>query len=173
MRTRVDPGAAARLNGFMAREIERKFLVVSPAWRGQDEGVSIRQGYLSADPARTVRVRLAGGAGFLTIKGLAEGIVRPEFEYPIPPSDARALLDLCAHPVVEKTRHEVLHVGKMWQVDEFHGANRGLVLAEIELESADEAVELPSWIGTEVTGDSRYQNSSLSVRPFASWGDAH
>lgn len=159
--------------GVMACEIERKFLVVSPAWRGQDEGVSIRQGYLSIDPARTVRVRLAGETAFLTIKGLAEGIVRPEFEYPIPTADAHALLELCPHPVVEKTRHEVPHAGKIWQVDEFHGANRGLVLAEIELESADEAVELPSWVGTEVTGDPRYQNSSLSVRPFASWGDAH
>lgn len=157
--------------GFMACEIERKFLVVSQAWRGRDEGVSIRQGYLSADPARTVRVRLAGGEAFLTIKGLAEGIVCPEFEYPIPPADARALLELCAHPVVEKTRHEVLHAGKIWQVDEFHGANRGLVVAEIELESADEEVELPPWVGTEVTEDPRYQNSSLSVRPFAAWGE--
>jgi len=157
----------------MGREIERKFLVVSPAWRGQDEGVAIRQGYLSVDPARTVRVRLAGEEAFLTIKGLADGIVRPEFEYRIPAADAHALLALCPHPVVEKTRREVPHAGNIWQVDEFHGANRGLVMAEIELESAGETVELPSWVGAEVTGDPRYQNSSLSVRPFSSWGDAH
>lgn len=158
------------LNGAVGQEIERKFLVVSNAWRGLSPGVEVCQGYLSVDPARTVRVRIAGGRGFLTVKGLAEGCSRPEFEYPIPVSDASELLALCAVPPVEKTRFEVPHAARTWQVDEFRGDNRGLVLAEIELVSGAEELDLPAWVGAEVTSDPRYQNSSLALRPFAGWG---
>jgi CYTH domain-containing protein len=158
--------------GSVGREIERKFLVVSDAWRTAVAGVLLRQGYLCLDPDRTVRVRVAGGEGFLTIKGRGAGCTRPEFEYAIPLADAEELLGLCQLPPVEKTRFEVIHAGRVWQVDEFHGANRGLVVAEVELESADDEVERPAWAGEEVTSDRRYLNSSLAVRPFVRWDGA-
>jgi len=157
----------------MAYEIERKFLVCGNAWRGAaHERREIRQGYLSRDPERTVRVRLAGEAGFLTIKGLSRGRTREEFEYGIPVAEARSLLGLCLPPLLEKSRHLVAHDGKTWEVDEFHGRNAGLIVAEIELDSEEEEVTLPDWIGTEVTDDPRYFNARLAETPFDAWARA-
>jgi adenylate cyclase len=155
----------------MAQEIERKFLLRSDAWRTQSESSErVRQGYLIADGVRSVRVRTKGGRGFLTIKGAAIGLARPEFEYAIPLADAEALLDtLCHAPQIDKTRHLVRHDGMLWEIDEFHGANAGLIVAEVELASVDQVVALPGWVGAEVTGDGRYYNSQLAVRPFSTW----
>lgn len=154
----------------MGIEIERKFLVTGDGWRGQAHSQTrFSQGYLSRDPARTVRVRIAGDAAFLTIKGATTGATRAEFEYPLPLADAQALLALCDGPVVEKVRHLVLHAGMTWEVDEFLGANAGLVVAEIELDAEGQAFAPPAWLGAEVTGDGRYVNANLAVRPFTSW----
>jgi adenylate cyclase len=153
----------------MAEEIERKYLVEGAGWRS-GPGTLYRQGYLCSDQARTVRVRVAGDRGFLTIKGETRGISRPEFEYAIPLADAEAMLEgLCARPLVEKTRHVVEHAGHTWEVDEFHGENAGLILAEVELSNADEVPALPPWVGAEVSSDPRYFNANLAKRPFRSW----
>ncbi len=155
----------------MGIEIERKFLVTGDGWR-QPASAQTRfsQGYLSRDPARTVRVRIAGSQAFLTIKGATHGATRAEFEYAVPLADAQALLALCDGPVVEKIRHLCLHEGMTWEVDEFLGANAGLVVAEIELDAEGQAFARPAWLGDEVTGDGRYVNANLGVRPFSSWG---
>ena len=154
----------------MGIEIERKFLVTGDGWR-QPASAQTRfsQGYLSRDPARTVRVRLAGERAFLTIKGATQGATRAEFEYEVPLADAQQLLAMCDGPVVEKIRHLCLHEGMTWEVDEFLGANAGLVVAEIELESEGQAFAHPAWLGAEVTSDARYVNANLAVRPFTSW----
>lgn len=154
----------------MGVEIERKFLVRSQAWRAGATGQQVRQGYLSVDPDRTVRVRMAGERGYLTVKGRSRGLVRAEFEYPIPGPDAEALLDnLCLRPLIEKTRYRVTHAGRVWEVDEFWGENRGLVLAEVELADPAEAVDLPDWAGEEVSADPRYANANLARHPFGRW----
>ena len=153
----------------MAVEIERKFLVQDDAWRVAAAGTLLRQGYLSTDRDRVVRVRLAGEQGTLTIKSRTVGLVRPEYEYGIPAADARELLDLCLQPLIEKIRYRILHGGHVWEVDEFLGANAGLVVAECELDSPDEPLELPGWVGREVTGDPRYGNSNLIAHPFTAW----
>ncbi|MEJ6004527.1 CYTH domain-containing protein [Paucibacter sp. AS339] len=152
----------------MGIEIERKFLVQGQDWK-QGSGQYLNQGYLSRDPARTVRVRIAGDAAWLTIKGASVGATRAEFEYAIPVSDAQALLQLADGPCVEKIRRIVPHGGMNWEVDEFLGANAGLVVAEIELSSESQAFEAPPWLGQEVTDDTRYFNSQLAARPFTSW----
>lgn len=155
----------------MKQEIERKFLVSSPAWReAVTQSTRLRQGYLCLDPARTVRVRVSGTQGWLTIKGPGEGSSRTEFEYPLPLNDATDLLDhLCLRPQIDKTRHLVPHGGLTIEVDVFHGDNEGLVMAEVELTVADTHLELPPWIGREVTGDHRYFNAYLSQHPFRTW----
>lgn len=154
----------------MGIEIERKFLVRGDGWRSGAAGQEIRQGYLCFDPDRTVRVRLSGNQGYLTVKGRARGLVRAEFEYPIPGPDAQALLDhLCVAPLVEKTRYRVTHAGRVWEVDEFWGENRGLVLAEVELADPAEKLDLPDWAGEEVTRDPRYANANLARNPFRRW----
>ena len=153
----------------MAQEIERKFLVVSDAWRGLAQGERFVQGYLSSVPERTVRVRLAGLACTMTIKGRSVGIARQEFEYPLPLADAEALLALCERPLIEKTRYRIPHAGHLWEVDEFAGANAGLIIAEVELDSEDAKVELPSWVGAEVSHDPRYFNSNLVAKPYTTW----
>ena len=154
----------------MGIEIERKFLVASDAWRQQARTATrFSQGYLSRDPARTVRVRIAGPQAFLTIKGATTGASRAEFEYPVPVEDAQQLLALSDGPVVEKVRHLCVVEGMTWEVDEFLGANAGLVVAEIELTSEDQAFVQPAWLGAEVTGDARYVNANLAVRPFTTW----
>ena len=152
----------------MPLEIERKFLVTGTAWRSPD-GQRIVQGYLNRDKARTVRVRIAGPQAFLTIKGATTGASRAEFEYPVPLADAEALLGLCDGPLIDKVRHRVAFGGLLWEVDEFLGENAGLVVAEVELASVDQAVDLPLWVGEEVTHDPRYFNSSLSHQPFQRW----
>ncbi len=153
----------------MAIEIERKFLVRGDGWRGLGEAVPYRQGYLCTDPERVVRVRTMGERAVITVKGLRVGASRPEFEYPIPLDDARRLLDLCLRPVLEKTRTRILLGDLVWEVDEFRGANAGLVTAECELEREDQPIARPDWLGDEVTGDPRYGNSNLVARPFSTW----
>jgi len=153
----------------MSREIERKFLLKSDTWRGLAHGVTYRQGYLCTVPERTVRVRIAGEAAFLTVKGLTIGNSRAEFEYAIPVRDAEQMLKLCEGPLVEKSRYEIPHAGKTWQVDEFFGENLGLIIAEVELASESEQPELPDWIGEEVSGNPRYYNASLARNPFSGW----
>ncbi len=152
----------------MPEEIERKFLVEGTAWR-TSEGTAITQGYLNRDKNRTVRVRIEGARAMLTVKGLTVGASRPEFEYPIPLEDARVLMAMCDGPVVEKIRRTVVCYDGRWEIDEFLGANAGLVVAEIELDSEGQAFSRPSWLGREVTHDPRYFNSSLATNPFTSW----
>lgn len=155
----------------MAVEIERKFLVRGSAWKVAEGVQAVRycQGYLSRDKARTVRVRIAGDAAFLTIKGETRGATRAEFEYPIPVEDAQALLLLCDGPLIAKTRYVLQHGSTTWEVDEFAGDNAGLVVAEVELHSEDQAFERPAWLGEEVTADARYFNSALSRHPYRQW----
>lgn len=154
----------------MGVEIERKFLLVGDAWRTLGEPVLLRQGYLSSDPDRTVRVRIEGAAGTLTIKGRSQGATRAEWEYPLPLADAMELLDrLCEQPLIEKYRRRIAFAGHTWEVDEFLGANAGLAFAEIELASEDQPFDKPDWIGEEVTHDRRYFNSSLIKLPFSAW----
>lgn len=152
----------------MAIEIERKFLVIDDSWRSAP-AVYFCQGYLNRTKERTVRVRVAGGLGYLTIKGVSQGASRAEFEYEIPVADARQLLELCDGPVIEKYRRNIAVAGMTWEVDEFLGANQGLVVAEIELESEDQAFVRPTWVGQEVTGDRRYYNSALTLHPYTQW----
>ena len=154
----------------MQIEIERKFLLKSDAWREGATGILYRQGYLCTDPERTVRVRIGGDTAILAIKGAGDGVARPEFEYPIPLADATHLLDtLCLKPLVEKYRYLVPFAGLTWEIDEFLGANAGLLLAEVELEQVEQTVPLPPWIGLEVTGDPRYYNAWLARHPFTTW----
>jgi len=154
----------------MGEEIERKFLVIGDSWRDVAEGTPYRQGFLSTEPERTVRVRVAGSRGSITIKGKTVGARRAEFEYEIPVSDAQNMLDtLCKRPLIEKVRY-ALPIGRhIWEIDVFEGENAGLVVAEIELGSEDEAFDKPEWAGDEVTDDPRYFNSNLVGRPYSSW----
>jgi len=154
----------------MKIEIERKFLLKNDDWRKGAGGTLYRQGYLCTDPERTVRVRIGGNTAILAIKGGGDGLARAEFEYPIPPEDAATLLDdLCLQPLVEKYRYLVPFAGLTWEIDEFLGANAGLLLAEVELERVDQAVPLPPWAGVEVTGDPRYYNAYLARHPYTTW----
>lgn len=160
----------------MALEIERKFLPANEDWRAlAGPGARYAQGYLLAERGRTVRVRLAADAdgerGFLTIKGPAgaSAIARAEYEYPIPPADARELLTLCLPTPIEKTRYRIPLDGLVWEVDEFHGANAGLVVIEVELASEDQEIALPDWVGREVSRDARYKNAMLSRNPYRNW----
>lgn len=127
----------------------------------------MRQGYLSTKP--TVRVRIAGSKAFLTIKGKGSGFSRPEFEFAIPRTDANALLKMCCGSIVEKHRWHVRFKGKLWEVDEFLGDNKGLVVAEIELKSEKERFLTPPWLGKEVTHKRKYTNASLALHPFRDW----
>ena len=154
----------------MGVEIERKFLLQGDAWRGLGQAVLLRQGYLSSARERVVRVRIEGEQAMLTIKGANVGATRGEWEYPIPLADAVELLDgLCEQPLIEKVRHRIEHAGMVWEVDEFLGANAGLIVAEIELASEDQPFEKPEWIGVEVSGDVRYYNANLIRHPFSQW----
>jgi adenylate cyclase len=157
-------------------EIERKFLVDDSTgdvpWTNDSEAVGIRQGYLASGERGVVRVRVAGSRAFLTVKGPTRGVTRSEFEYEVPTDDAEAMLELCSGAVVSKTRYVAEHHGRRWEVDVFDGANRGLVLAEIELDSEDDSFEKPDWLGREVSDLKRYANSSLSLRPYSIWSDA-
>ncbi|HPC82251.1 MAG TPA: CYTH domain-containing protein [Thermoanaerobaculaceae bacterium] len=155
----------------MAQEIERKFLVVGSFREHSSKQTRIVQGYLSSVPERTVRVRIKGDKGFLTIKGIgnASGATRFEWEREIPVAEAEQLLAICEPGVIDKTRHLVPVGAHTFEVDEFHGENEGLVVAEIELAREDEAFEKPAWLGEEVTGDPRYFNSMLMKNPYCRW----
>jgi CYTH domain-containing protein len=154
----------------MASEIERKFLVRSTAWKAGLPGALIRQGYLSTDKERTVRVRTAGERGWLAVKGLTTVLSRLEFEYEIPKRDAdRMLADVCLQPLLEKTRYRRPAGAHVWEIDEFHGENAGLIVAEIELHAADERFERPGWLGVEVSSDPRYFNANLIRCPYQRW----
>ena len=154
----------------MPSEVERKFLVANDSWRdGSPVGVRIAQGYLSLDPDRTVRVRLAGDEAWLTIKGRTSGITRSEFEYAIPFEEALELLSLCLSTVIDKTRHRIHHAGYLWEIDVFHGANQGLVLAEVELPDETTTPPIPEWAGQEVSDDPRYYNANLASHPFSAF----
>lgn len=154
----------------MGVEIERKFLVQGDAWKTLGEPVFFRQGYLSSQKERTVRVRIEGDRAVITIKGKSVGAVRGEWEYPIPVQDAAELLDgLCEQPLIEKYRRKITNGAHVWEVDEFLGANAGLVVAEIELGAEDEAFDQPEWVADEVTDDARYYNSNLIRHPFSNW----
>lgn len=154
----------------MGTEIERKFLVASDAWRaGATDSSVFRQGYLASEAGNTVRIRLDGRQGWLTVKGPTESFSRAEFEYGVPLEDAEALLGLCADRIVEKTRHRVPAGSHIWEVDEFTGRNAGLTVAEIELASEAQRVNMPGWIGREVTGDHRFDNVNLSRLPYSQW----
>lgn len=153
----------------MGQEIERKFLILNESWKSGAVGVRMTQGYLSFDPDRTVRVRLAGEDAWITIKGRGQGITRSEFEYAIPADDAAELLKMAVGSVIDKTRFRVAEAGHLWEIDVFHGDNDGLIVAEVELDAADEEVVLPPWVGQEVSDQRRYFNSSLSRQPFKDW----
>lgn len=154
----------------MGVEIERKFLVRGDAWKASATSCAYRQGFLSTEPERTVRVRVAGDRGSLTIKGITVGARRVEYEYEIPPADAARMLGtLCKRPIIEKVRHTLVVGDHTWEIDVFEGDNAGLIIAEVELATEDEAFERPSWLGDEVTSDPRYFNSSLVAHPYKSW----
>lgn len=154
----------------MGKEIERKFKVKDDTFKELSEGRLYRQGYLGIEPESTVRVRIANNKGFITIKGAVSGAERREYEYEIPASEANEMIDfLCKKPVIEKYRYALTFGGFIWEIDEFLGENKGLVLAEIELQSKDQQFQIPDWIGEEVTNDMRYYNSNLVENPYCKW----
>ena len=154
----------------MAEEIERKFLTKSGAWRSQAIGRFYRQGYLSTVKERTVRIRTIRNEGYITVKGIAKGAARAEYEYEIPVKDANEMLDtLCEQPIIEKMRYEIEHNELIWLVDEFEGVNKGLILVEVELSDENQKIVLPDWVGAEVTGDPNYFNSNLTRNPYLGW----
>ena len=155
----------------MGIEIERKFLVDEKKWAAlnKPEGVPFKQGYLVSEPEKTIRVRVAGKSAWITIKGATVGVSRSEYEYAIPVKDAEEMLSTMAGAVIAKKRFKIHFASKLWEIDEFDGDNRGLLMAEIELRTEGEEFEVPGWITTEVSGDGRYYNSSLAVYPFSQW----
>ena len=152
-------------------EIERKFLIEKEKWEkiSKPQGKKYYQGYLSIDDCKSVRVRITGNQGFITIKGRAQTFSHPEFEYEIPAEDARELLRSYVISAIEKTRYRIPFSGFIWEVDVFNGENKGLIMAEIELRDPDEKFEIPEWVGKEVTGDERYYNANLSKNPISNW----
>ena len=161
----------------MGIEIERKFLVTSDDWRAAAHAViPMAQGYIndtasmdSGAQKASVRVRIQGDEAYLNIKSRELGHTRQEFEYPVPVNEARELLALCVGGLIDKRRHLVQHGGLLWEVDEFLGDNAGLVVAEVELESADQVFARPDWAGAEVTDELRYYNLALASRPYSQW----
>jgi adenylate cyclase len=157
----------------MGVEIERKFLVDHAAWQKLDkpQGIHYKQGYILSDDKRTVRVRIAGGHGYITLKGALEGrMSRSEYEYEIPVADAGEILKAFTNNGTEKIRYRIPAGDFTWEVDEFSGDNAGLIVAEIELKSENDKFEKPGWIAEEVTDDYRYANSNLAVHPYKDWG---
>jgi CYTH domain-containing protein len=155
----------------MPKEIERKYLVDLKQWENAEKlpGQYYRQGYLVTDPEKTIRVRLTETKGFLTIKGISVGATRSEYEYEIPLTEAKELLDNFSVSELSKIRYNVMFENKKWEVDEFIGENAGLFIAEIELSSEDEVFELPAWVEKEVTGEEKYYNSNLTINPYKNW----
>lgn len=155
----------------MPQEIERKFLVPDPSFLRGHQGLHCRQGYIRTHNQTAVRVRVMGDDGYLTLKGPRRGLARAEYEYSIPAAHAHEMLDaLCDPPLIEKTRYRLPCGADVWEVDVFAGANRGLVVAEIELRAADQKINPPPWVGTEVTDDPRYLNYNLARAPYGEWG---
>ena len=153
-------------------EIERKFLVTSEDFKAESfQKTRIIQGFLNTDPDRTVRIRLKGKQGFLTVKGKSshDGLRRFEWEKEISKTDAKALLDLCEKGVIDKIRYEVKQGYHIFEIDEFFGDNEGLIIAELELKHENDSFETPLWLGKEVTGDIKYYNSKLSQTPYKTW----
>ena len=153
----------------MAKEIERKFLVNPSKISFEGSGDELKQGYLSITDSGLTRIRITSKQGFLTIKSKTIGISREEYEYEIPIDDANRLIQLSTGEVVHKTRTKVTYDGKIWEIDEFHGKNEGLWLAEIELATSNESFSKPGWVLEEVSQDERYFNSNLSIKPFCEW----
>ncbi len=153
----------------MAIEIERKFLVKKNSWTRPNEGTLYIQGYLSSSPETTVRIRIAGKIGFITIKGKTTGFSREEFEYEIPVEDAEILLKKCKNAPIKKIRYKVLLNGTLWEIDEFLEENSGLLMAEVELPDENASFFRPEWLGREVTDDKRYHNSHIAQHPFKTW----
>ncbi len=154
----------------MAKEIEKKFLVTDDSWQHLASGMLYRQGYIFSDDNRSVRVRIADNKGILTIKGAAKGISRNEWEYSIPLQDAQEMLEeVCEKPIIVKRRYRIQTAECTWEVDQFEAENQGLVIAEVELQHEDQPLDLPSWIGREVTGIPRYYNASLRTYPYSQW----
>ena len=154
----------------MGREIERKFLLKNDICIEREDGIEYLQGYIPGTENCVVRVRIMGEQAVVTVKAHLAGITSLEYEYPIPIEDAAEMLELiCSKPLIEKTRYKIVHAGKEWDVDWFHGVNDGLLLAEVELDAEDAFVELPPWVGEEVTDDVRYLNINLSNNPFVKW----
>ncbi|AHJ30349.1 CYTH domain-containing protein [Nodularia spumigena CS-584] len=154
----------------MAQEIERKYLLKEDSWRKIAQGSVYCQGYIATKDKVTVRVRIVGKQGYLTIKGPSVECSRLEFEYPIPVEDAQEMLNtLCQKPFIEKIRYKVEWGGLIWEIDEFDGLNKGLILAEVELSDPNQQISLPPWVGEEVTQDPRYFNSYLVTNPFSQW----
>lgn len=154
----------------MPAEIERKFLIDRQRWPEPKTGEHIQQAYLSSQKERVIRLRIAGEVAHLTVKGITTGATRLEFEYEIPVSDARQMIsEICEQPVLEKVRYRIPAGRHVWEVDEFLGANEGLLVAEIELEDEAEEFEKPDWIAAEVTDDPRYFNSNLLSHPYSKW----
>jgi adenylate cyclase len=157
----------------MGTEIERKYLLTDDRWRAAaDTGTRYQQGYLSGDRNCSIRVRIEGERAALNIKSATLGIQRHEYEYEIPLPDARQLLELFCPDTVSKTRYHVDYAGKTWEIDVFEGRNAGLVVAEVELDSIDETLELPPWVGVEVSGQPRYYNTELARHPFLDWDES-
>jgi adenylate cyclase len=154
----------------MSIEIERKFLLKSDNWRTLGEAKFYQQGYLLIDKSKTIRVRTIDNKGFLTIKGASVGISRNEYEYEIPVEEARVILEtLCEKPLIKKFRTKI-HLNELvWEVDEFLDDNDGLIIAEVELANENQKIDIPNWIGEEVTGDMKYFNSMLTKNPFNKW----
>ena len=158
----------------MAKEIERKFLVTDD-WRQPDDApFEIKQGYLSTCPDSTVRVRVEQGRGYdpiayITVKGRNQGISRDEYEFTIDIGSSEEMVDKLCHNVIHKTRTVQRHNGVFWEIDQFHGHNQGLIVAEVELAHEDQPLVLPAWLGSEVTDDPRYYNSNLSLNPYKNW----
>jgi adenylate cyclase len=152
-------------------EIERKFRLLGDGWRGHVlRKTLLRQGYIANTQRASVRVRLAGETGWLSVKAMTRGLARAEYEAAIPAADANEMLErLCEGPLIEKWRHIVIYQGSEWEIDEFLGANAGLVIAELELDAEDAVFARPSWLGVEVTHDERYYNFRLSEKPFRHW----
>ena len=153
----------------MPLEIERKFLVISDTYRDNAQSSDIKQAYLSVTEKMSIRVRIDGIQSFLGIKSKVSDRVNREYEYSIPTDEARSLMNLDDLPIISKTRYLVQYEGRTWEVDEFHDDNDGLIVAEIELDTENDIIKMPPWIGEEVTTDYRYLNSNLAMNPFSNW----
>jgi adenylate cyclase len=155
----------------MGLEIEKKYLLKDDSWKKQViSGIYYRQGYISSQPGRVVRIRTIEDKAYLTIKGKSIGAVRSEYEYEIPYEEAVEILtQVCEKPIIEKIRYKLMYKDLLWEIDEFEAENKGLVVAEVELEDESQNIDLPPWVGEEVTTQEKYYNASLVKKPFSAW----